>query len=45
MQQEWHVRDDKVFFQPHVEEALVPLEAVDLIGNTLTYARELERIV
>eukprot|EP00884_Botryococcus_braunii_P018161 jgi/Botrbrau1/5028/Bobra.0396s0041.1 len=41
----WSVKDGVVFFQQEEEAPVIPVEAVDLIGNTLTYAREMERIV
>ncbi|KAK9829073.1 hypothetical protein WJX72_003760 [[Myrmecia] bisecta] len=41
----WAVKDGKVFFQMQEDKQASDLPALDLINHSLTYARELERIV
>ena len=45
MQRGWERRDDRIFFQPHADKPARDIKSVEVIGNSLTYARELERIV
>lgn len=41
----WAVRDGRIFFQGSEERGGTQIAATQLISNSLTYARELERIV
>jgi len=41
----WNVENERVVFQPHLVAAPDSMNAMDVITNSMTYARELERIV
>lgn len=45
MQRGWNVENERVVFQPHLVAAPDSMNAMDVITNSMTYARELERIV
>ena len=45
MQRGWQVKDKVVYFEQQAQDDLKDLPAVELMNHTLTYARELERIV
>ena len=45
MQRGWEQRDDRIYFQPNADKPARDFKSVEVIGNSLTYARELERIV
>jgi len=38
-------RDGRIYFQPQADKPARDFKSVEVIGNSLTYARELERIV
>ncbi len=44
-QRHWDVKDGRFFFQPQLEAAIGSVNAMEVITNSMTYARELERIV
>lgn len=44
-QRGWELRDGRVFFQPPEQTGVHDLNALEVISNSMTYARELERIV
>ena len=45
LQRGWKVEAGKLVFTPLLDDDESEISAVKVIGNTLTYARELERIV
>ena len=45
MQRGWQIKDKVVYFDQRAQDDLQDLPAVELMNHTLTYARELERIV
>lgn len=45
MQRGWQVKEKVVYFEQQGQPDLKDLPAVELMTHTLTYARELERIV
>lgn len=45
MQRGWQVKGKNVYFEQQEHADLKDLPAVELMNHTLTYARELERIV
>lgn len=45
MQRGWQVKGNIVYFEQQEQADLKDLPAVELMNHTLTYARELERIV
>lgn len=44
-QRGWELRDGRVFFQPLDKAGAHDINALEVISNSMTYARELERIV
>lgn len=45
VQRGWELRDGRVFFQPPEKTGVHDINALEVISNSMTYARELERIV
>lgn len=45
LQRGWELRGGRMFFQPAPEKTVRDIKSVETIGHSLTYARELERIV
>jgi hypothetical protein len=45
VQREWHVEGGQVMFGPQEDEDEGDISAHKVINNTMSYARELERIV
>ena len=45
VQRGWQVKGDIVYFDQQAQDDLKDVPAVELMNHTLTYARELERIV
>ena len=45
LQRGWQVKGDTVYFDQQAQEDLKDVPALELMNHTLTYARELERIV
>lgn len=41
----WELRDGLIYFHPVLEKVVRDIKSVESIGNSLTYARELERII
>jgi len=44
-ERDWQHRDGRIYFQPPPSKAVRDIKSVEIIGHSLTYARELERIV
>ena len=45
LQRGWQVKGDSVYFDQQAQDDLKDVPALELMNHTLTYARELERIV
>ena len=45
VQRGWKIEGSKLLFAPFLDNDEAEISAVKVISNTLTYARELERIV
>jgi hypothetical protein len=45
MQRGWDLREGRVYFQPPDTSGAHSVDALEIISNSMTYARELERIV
>ena len=45
LQRGWQVKGDTVYFDQQAQDDLKDVPALELMNHTLTYARELERIV
>ena len=45
LQREWLVKDGKISFRQTEDKTMPEMPSKELIDNTLTYAREIERIV